>query len=382
MDIAIVKFGPGLEVASGSDTVPLQHFGYLKRVNRGGALEMVGALNQYTADKPWDWSGYTMVNGSGQTLRFDSVGGLIDKLSRNPPAIVHTHTRGRGVTRLASALMDKGTKLIHTLHGMDELFDPSAHELFDRASVITSPSPYAVDKIRNLGGGAYKDKVFVLPNSTDFIRYKCDSFVSKKAHEIRGGFLVDYGKIILITGRLQEDKGIYELGEAVAQLVEQGNNLTMMHAGMVFNKSDEDRLKEIFDRRGLGRRLVLYGKVDPVKNPKELAALYWASDIFVLPSDCTYENFPMSALEALALEKPTAVSDFGGPKTVFVDTGFAIGVTPRSVDSIKNAIEFILSNYEKEKEKACLVSGIIEASYDTQVVVNKLYGIYRGLIRT
>lgn len=378
MKVLIAKFGPGTEAASGSDTVPLQHWRYLPEFIGHDEIGLLAGMNFYTDLKPWD-GGYSFISRNGRIddpATYQNPDELLNLLIDKSPGIFHTHTRGKNIVRLAEELKKRGTKIVHTMHGMDSLHDEYDHRLFDLADVITSPSPYACRQIKELDGGRYKGKVIPLPNATDFSDYKWDPHVNKRADELRKRYLSDGERMILITGRLQEDKGIYELGEAVAQLIEEGEKLVLMHAGMVFDQRDEERLRDIFRSRGIEDKLVLYGKVEASSNPRELAAVYWASDIFAMPSDGTYENFPMSVLEALALEKPSIVSNIGGPFEVYVKPGFAIGVPPRDVEANKTALRYVIGNYGHEKERARTASRIIENLYHSRVVTGYLNGIY------
>lgn len=382
MDISLAKFGPGYDIGSGSDSVPLQQFGPLRRFNTDGSTTMIGALNSHTDTQPWDWCGYTFVGRDAEVYRFDDRDAFLDVLARDPPHVLHTHTRGKSIARLVQTLSAEGTRIVHTMHGMDELQDPLAHTMFALADMVTSPSSHAVAKIGELHDGRYAHKAFHVPNCTDFAKYKYDPVVHRLADEIRSKHLADYGRLVLISGRLQEDKGVFELGEAVAQLIEEGHNLTLMHVGMVFDPADERRMKEIFSRRGLDKNLALYGKVDGNSNPQEMAATYWAADMFVMPADGTFENAPMCALEALALEKPSAVSNVGGPKSFFVDTGFATGIDARSVEATKDVVRYLVRNYDEEKAKAKAVSTIIENAYSSDAVAMGLLRVYDALVRT
>ncbi len=384
MDILISKFGPKKEAASGSDTVPLQHWKYIDRYNGHNQMRLMAGLNFCTDERPWDYSGYAVYskNGSAESERtYDDSRDLVDDVLRDPPAVFHTHTRGKRLIEIAKALKKKDTTVVHTMHGMDSLEDRNDRRLFEIADAITSPSCYACRGIAAIDGGRHAYKIFQIPNSTDFTDYKWDKYVQNTAHELRQKYLRNGSRIILTTGRLDPDKGVYELGEAVADLISDGQDLVFMHAGMVIDGSNEECLTNIFRERGFENRLVLLGKIEHESEPKKLAAVYWASDIFVLPSDGTYENFPMSALEALAMEKPTIVSNIGGPREIYVNPGLAIGVPPRNTEMIKKALSYVLGNYDSEKQRAMEASRQIEANYHSRIVTGMLVELYEALMR-
>lgn len=381
MDILIAKFGPGMEAASGSDTVPLQHWKYMQAHNGRDRMRLLAGLNFYTDKEPWD-SGYNVVsrNGGDETAtRYDNFDALYESVISNPPDVLHTHTRGKNLVELARELKKRGTKIVHTVHGMDSLGDRYDLQLFGLADAITSPTQYACRGISGIRGGRYAHKTLAIPNSTDFTDYKWDETVQQYADELRKAH-AQSGRIVLTTGRLQEDKGVFELGQAVIELVKEGRDLVYMHAGMVFDPKDQERLERMFREHDVDDRLVLLGKVEPVQEQRTLASIYWASDVFVLPSDGLYENFPMSALEALAMEKPAIVSNLGGPMEAYVNSKLAIGVPPRNVGKIREALRYVINNYDYEKERARFASRLIDAQYHSRVISYVLHELYRKLV--
>jgi glycosyltransferase involved in cell wall biosynthesis len=65
------------------------------------------------------------------------------------------------------------------------------------------------------------------------------------------------------------------------------------------------RLRDIIDARGFADRIALVGE----QNEEELARLYDASDVFVLPSD--HEGYGMALAEALARGLPVIATSTG-----------------------------------------------------------------------
>ncbi|MBI4019099.1 MAG: glycosyltransferase [Candidatus Aenigmarchaeota archaeon] len=386
MDVWISKFGPGSEIASGVDTVPLQHWKHLSHYGQhNDEMKMITGLNLYTEDKPFDWAGYTVFkrNGHGdQTERYEQLDHLITSLTyESKPRLFHTHTRGRRIIELAKRNKKTGGKHIHTMHGMDSLYDPMDRELFNDADLITAPSEYVSNLIRGLDNGKYSNKVLTLPNSTDYGIYNRDHDVLRRAQDIRLKYAPDGSRLVLTTGRLEEDKGIFELGEAVAELVKSGEQLKLMHAGMIYNPQNQERLVQIFADRGVLDNLIMLGKIEPSTDPKGLPSIYKAADMFVMPSDTKNETFCMSALEALSLGTPIIVSNEGGMKEVYVDPHVAIGVSPRNTKQIQEAIDIVNRNYEQEKQRAEIGRQYIEEMYDSRVITGLLYRIYEKLYR-
>ncbi len=384
MDIAYFKFGPGLEIISGADTVPLESLKYLHECNGSRDTTLVGGLNIYTDRKPWFWAGYTVarVNGvvSGNE-RYDSVEQLVDRLMGERPEIVHVHTRGKCVADVASKFKSRGSSVLYTVHGLDGLIGGESGDmsrsLIETADVVTTPSIFSMNAVRAAYPG-HAGKIIAFPNATSLGDYFNDEGVSAMADNIRKRFAPNGEKIVLTTCRLQDEKGIYETGRAVCDLVNKGYDIMLLHAGPVFDDADRERLVQIFRDAGVENKLVLYGKVEAGQNPRDMASLYKAADIFVLPS--YMELFCMSALEALAFSIPSVISNVGGASDTFVKPGFVVGVPPKDSEAVADAVRYVLDNYDKERQRAVDASAFIAARYHSKIVTSDLYRLYERLL--
>ncbi len=374
------KFAEGFNIASGCDTVPLQLVEGLRYKDKIEGIRLVGGLNLYTDKSPWDWCGYTGSDITKDKTINETLWNLKDfenYLNSRKYDIIHSHTRGEKLNEINKKFHRQSIPLIYTMHGMDSLSNPLDEEMFDEVDLITSPSIYATDKIIEKNK-KYSKKTLAVPNSTNFTEYTYNSKVNELSENLRKKYAPNDEKLILITGRLQEDKGIYELGEAVTGLLDEGDNVKLMHAGIVFDEGDKKRLKRCFEEKGYGDKLILNGKI-PENNEKMLAAIYQAADVFVLPSDGTYENMSVSALEALAMEIPLVASDQGGTYQVYISPGLGIGIKSRNVNSIKKGVGYVLDNYEQEKERAKMAREIIHRIYHTNFVSDLWVKIYEKL---
>ena len=131
----------------------------------------------------------------------------------------------------------------------------------------------------------------------------------------------DQSFVMLSVGRLEANKGFDIMLEA---LTEAGPTLSELWPGWVWlvvgSGSEEGRLRQIIERRGLIRRVKLVGGVDPIT----LHGLYELADLFVQPT--RYEGSSLVTLESLAHAKPVLASRTGGlPDKVFEDGTFENG---------------------------------------------------------
>lgn len=359
------KFGIG--ICCGSDSVPEELTSYFRKKNHD--VTMLEGLNFWT-DTP---NGHTYkVSNSKYELVKNSTDEISDCVLKEEYNVIHSHTRSRKLIELNKKKKENGTPLIHTVHGRDELTHDISLELMRHADLITTPSRYVMNEIRRIFP---EKRTIAIPNSTHFTDYKKDPKIYEMSENFKRKLRTNVDeKIILCVGRLQEDKGIYETGEAVVELLQEGYNIKMVHAGPCFDVKEREILEDKFKNHR--NKLEILG----FQPSHALPSFYKTADIFVLPSDMRYENLPVAALEALALETPLIVSDIGGPKEAFVDSWFAVGVKPRDKDSIKEGIGYIFDNYSHEKKRAEIASQVIERYYHTDKISDVWIDIYRKLI--
>ncbi|QFG21451.1 glycosyltransferase family 4 protein [Actinomadura sp. WMMB 499] len=101
--------------------------------------------------------------------------------------------------------------------------------------------------------------------------------------------------VLLFTGRLERQKGVYELVEALPEIVAAVPEVCVVLAG----EGDRAGVRRIAARAGLSARLLTPGFV----RGEELAAYYAMADACVFPS--RFEPFGLVATEAMALGRPT-----------------------------------------------------------------------------
>ena len=111
--------------------------------------------------------------------------------------------------------------------------------------------------------------------------------------------------VVMCAGRLNHDKNVLFLADAMAALIESGVDAHLLCAG-----EGEDRTAIL---RRLGRRASCPGSVEP----QELARLYASADLFAFPS--RIEEAANVVLEALAAGLPALVKREGGMGRVIDD---------------------------------------------------------------
>lgn len=140
---------------------------------------------------------------------------------------------------------------------------------------------------------------FVVPNSVNLDSWRRDEVKGRAWRRAQG--IADGEFVMLYAGRLHHKKGLDLLIEAAKELPA-GKSWRLVLVGY-----DEDgtgvQLARAFAEAGMADRLLILPGVEA----EQLAAIYSAPDVFILPS--RHENFGNVVVEALACGCPVMISD-------------------------------------------------------------------------
>ncbi len=146
------------------------------------------------------------------------------------------------------------------------------------------------------------------------------------------------GSFLLFWGTLQPRKNIIRLIEAFSKLKETRLKLVIAgKKGWLY-----DQILDHAKKMGVANRVIFTG----FPPTEDLPALIKTSRAFVLPS--LYEGFGMPVVEAQAVGAPIVVSRVSSLPEVAGESGIYIE-DPNSVESIKSALEKVMSLTRKER---------------------------------
>ncbi|PAU93166.1 hypothetical protein CK503_13485 [Aliifodinibius salipaludis] len=153
---------------------------------------------------------------------------------------------------------------------------------------------------------------------------------------------------LLYVSSLDLYKHQWKVAEAVAQLNNDGYDITLTLIGHSYNGTEEKLNKVIGDYPILSDKLDWKGAVDYEALPK----YYKKNDAFIYASTC--ETFGMTLLEAMASSLPIACSNKSSMEEMLKDAG--IYFDPLSIEETKEAIMKLMNNRnlrERLGTKAC-----------------------------
>ena len=179
------------------------------------------------------------------------------------------------------------------------------------------------------------DSKGVLYNAVDLEKIEC--LKEREQRDFRKEYsIADDALVIVFTGRLLKEKGIYELIEAVERYNKNHKPLYLMLAGEGEEKAYVESHRSEY--------IIPLGRLQF----EDVIAVLKQTDIFCLPS--VSEGFATSALEAAACKCYIITTERGGTKELVVDDNYGTVMKDNSVDNIYIAIEKAAADDELRKK--------------------------------
>lgn len=172
---------------------------------------------------------------------------------------------------------------------------------------------------------------------------------------------------LIYVGRLERDKGVLILLDAVAQLVEKQVAVELVIVG---DGSIRGEVEQLIRRKGLGRYVTIRGWLSSAAVREEILR----ARAFVLPSFT--ENLPVSIMEAMALERPVVSSQLGGiPELVGPGVGWLVppGSAPALAEALRQAVTAPPEQMEKMGKAA---AALVAARHNSRVEGAKLARLF------
>jgi glycosyltransferase involved in cell wall biosynthesis len=208
--------------------------------------------------------------------------------------------------------------------------------------------------------GESHPNVVIIPNGIEIEPF--ENLTSKTYFQTSLGFPKNK-KIILFLGRIDFTKGLDLLLPAIQKLSSERSDFILVLAGPDSGYLD---FTNTFIKQN---RAEDYIKWIGMKTGSEKLEAFAGADIFVLPSHT--EAFSIAALEGLMSGTPSVFSDKVGFAEEIIETESAI-IVDLDVDSIKNAINRLLSDEEEGKRIAKNGQHLVRTQYDIRVVGKRI----------
>lgn len=234
--------------------------------------------------------------------------------------------------------------LVYHLH--NEKLDnhtPNFQDIYDAAYRIITVSDYIASRVKTIN--INDTKCITVHNGIDLEAFAPDtkSTISRAALG-----LTEQDFLMVFSGRINRDKGIMELVEAMT-LLKAYPAIKLLVIGSSFfgnNTSEDDFIKSLKDRaQELKGRIVFTGFIPYHQMPDYLRI----ADIAVIPSVWD-DPFPTTVLEAQAMGLPIITTRRGGiPEEVTTDGAILLNTKENFVDLLATSIIDIYSHPNKRQ---------------------------------
>lgn len=191
-----------------------------------------------------------------------------------------------------------------------------------------------------------KDQIKTIGNGVDTSIFDPEKIRESELQKIKEEFEIkEDEQLICFIGRLVREKGILELIEAFAEIIEANNKVKLMIVGDAASDRDQEtkkKLKRLLAQDKFKDKIIMTGY------RKDIPQLLALSDLFVLPSH--REGMPRSIIEAMMMGKPVVATRIRGCREEVVDgkTGYLVKVeTPAD---LADKISRILNDPELKRK--------------------------------
>lgn len=234
-------------------------------------------------------------------------------------------------------------KLVYHLH--NEKLDkrvPKFQEIYDAADGILTVSNYIKKCVQTIN--PLDQKTQTIYNGINLAAFRKNVTIDRTALGFRNDDFV-----LIFSGRINREKGIMELIEAMNQLTDYPQiKLMVLGSSFYGNVTDEDDFtRELrFKAESLKERIIFTGFIPYPDIPEYLSI----ADVAVIPSVWD-DPFPTTVLEAQAMGLPIIATNRGGiPEEVTEDNAILLQTDEHFVNNLANAILEFYQHPEKRKQ--------------------------------
>lgn len=211
-----------------------------------------------------------------------------------------------------------------------------------------------------------KGRTVVIPNGIDAGQWTVSASRRAKARRAYGTPLV------VFSGRLEWEKGVHTLIEAVPRLRRRLPDVKVVIAGR--GAADAGLRKMVRDKR-LGKTVAFAGWV----TESNLRALVAAADVVVVPS--IYEPFGLVALEAAALGTALVVSRTGGLAEIVEDGRTGWTFQPGNAGELSAALASALEDPKAARAYAAAARESVIGNHGWPAIADRTALLYRDAVR-
>ena len=274
-----------------------------------------------------------------------------------------------------TAFMKFDIPLVIRLHGSDTYFcDLEKRTLKRKNKFFEKRALIGADKIIGVSEFVAKKtkRLFELEIEIDIIYNTIDTEKFKPNHQ------KIQLKSLLYFGTLVRKKGVLEIAKMFSMLVEHDDEVRLVLLGKdnrdVFTgKSTLEMIKEILSEKAIQRMTY----IDAVPYDEVISYIQKAH-VVLLPSFA--EAFPMSWLEAMAMEKKLITSNIGWAKELMVEGETGCMVNPSDTEVFLIKMICLLENKEASLRMAKQARQRVKNDFDVYEIFQENINLYKNIL--
>ena len=275
-----------------------------------------------------------------------------------------------------TAFMKFHCPFIIRLHGSDTYFcDLEARKVKAKNYFFEKKALSGADKIVGVSEFVAKrtKKLFKLNSEIKVIHNAIDTTLFTPNHEhIKPKSLLYFGTIV-------RKKGLLEIAKAFNKIVEEDKKVTLTLLGR--------DAKDVFTKQSTLAMFKALLTIEALKNLTILKAVSYKqvikhiqhAEIVVLPS--LAEAFPMTWLEAMALEKKLLTSNIGWAKELMIDKKTGFMITPSNTGMFVTKVLALLKDEDKASIMAKAARNRIIEKFDIKAAIHENIALYKNTVR-
>lgn len=243
-------------------------------------------------------------------------------------------------------------------------YRPLLHFTLRRAARIISSSPNYVQTSPFLQQHAQKCTVISL--GIDVTRFNGTN--AERAAQMRARFVAPGQMALLFVGRLRYYKGLHILIDALPRI---DPNTVLLIGG---EGPERAALEQQAIQRQVQQRVHFLGEIPEA----DLAALYQAADLFVLPSHLRAEAFGIVQIEALASGLPIISTELGtGTSYVNLNQQTGLVVPPGDAEALAMAVNMLAADPDLRRTYGEAGRKRAAELFSIPVMLDKIEQVYR-----
>lgn len=213
------------------------------------------------------------------------------------------------------------------IRGMLGVDNSLSHKIYKKAYTIFTVSDYFTNRVNEIVGRKVANTI------RPMIPYTDDDIVNDRTYRQKPHYN------LLFLGRIDKDKGIVELLNAMKELSQKKEYSVLLK--IVGNGAFLPKAKQLCKDLGIEEFVSFEGSV----HDDELKKRYYLdADAYILPT--YHEGFPRTLYEAMIFGSPIITTFVGGIPALMKDETNCFEIEPKNINSIVDKVDKLLTDYE------------------------------------